>query len=321
MNLFIDFKINQNFNAKKVIVYFKLKKYPCLKEKEFEKGCENPIVDLIKTRQINSKKQKQQNISKYIMELTEGDSDIANDFNLKNAQGVNTPKQVATVYEQTQKQQTSYQKTEKTIGTKQFKQANTLWTNPMNINDENLPDLMQDSEDVGTQAQTNSNLNNINNRINTIERGGIAQQNQQRNQQQFYVSNSSLQTGQFRQLIPYNGSSLMNVMPQTASFSPNDDNNYSGHHQYQKSRYSDDQVILYNEGITGRMPAKVRCKNCDQLVQTIVKFEPGQSTSICSLVLCLLTCTLCCFPYLLDQCKDAVHYCPNCGFVIGVKKF
>ncbi|KAL4482787.1 hypothetical protein ABPG72_022347 [Tetrahymena utriculariae] len=309
------------------------------------------------------------------MELTDGDSDINNDFNLKNAQGANTPKQVTTVYEQTQKQQTSYQKTEKTIGTKQFKQANTLWTNPMNMNDENFPDLMQDSEDVGTQAQTNSNLNNINNRINTIERGGIAQQNQQRNQQQFYVSNSSLQTGQFRQLIPYNGSSLMNALPQTASFSPNDDNNFSGPHQYQKSRYSDEQALcnnilseqikpfkqdyqiqvipkmktfyviifeinyrnhcissfllnqeilynlVYNEGITGRMPAKVRCKNCDQLVQTIVKFEPGQSASICSFVLCLLTCTLCCFPYLLDQCKDAVHYCPNCGFVIGVKKF
>lgn len=60
---------------------------------------------------------------------------------------------------------------------------------------------------------------------------------------------------------------------------------------------------------------KVVCKNCNKKVDTIVTRKPGKETFIasCLLLMCSfgMVC-ISCLPCLIDDCKDALHTCPDC---------
>ncbi|XP_037951763.1 lipopolysaccharide-induced tumor necrosis factor-alpha factor homolog [Teleopsis dalmanni] len=72
-------------------------------------------------------------------------------------------------------------------------------------------------------------------------------------------------------------------------------------------------------GILGENAVELTCPRCQCRVKTTVRYRPSIKTHLRCL---LLSWCLCCFlPYCMDSCRDAYHFCPMCGFFIGVKKF
>lgn len=60
------------------------------------------------------------------------------------------------------------------------------------------------------------------------------------------------------------------------------------------------------------------CTNCHRQVVTNVSYETGGLTWLIFAILCFVGCWLCaCIPFCVDDCKDVVHTCPSCGFVLG----
>lgn len=81
--------------------------------------------------------------------------------------------------------------------------------------------------------------------------------------------------------------------------------------------------ISENEHITpiyGETSVKAKCPRCKRVGFTSIEREIGMSTWMVSLALtvfCLVPCNY--FPFCMPQCKDAIHHCGNCDFVVGKK--
>ncbi|XP_044734078.1 cell death-inducing p53-target protein 1-like isoform X2 [Chrysoperla carnea] len=58
------------------------------------------------------------------------------------------------------------------------------------------------------------------------------------------------------------------------------------------------------------------CPTCGRTVKTTVKYKASIFTFCWFLVLCL-TLVLCWIPSVINKCKNANHYCPECGAMIG----
>lgn len=68
----------------------------------------------------------------------------------------------------------------------------------------------------------------------------------------------------------------------------------------------------------GPDPASISCPSCQKHVITRMDYETSTKTHIMAGLLCLFICWPCFWiPYVVDTCKNANHYCPNCGAYIG----
>lgn len=68
----------------------------------------------------------------------------------------------------------------------------------------------------------------------------------------------------------------------------------------------------------GPDPASISCPSCQKHVITRLDYETSTKTHIMAGLLCLFICWPCFWiPYVVDTCKNANHYCPNCGAYIG----
>ncbi|XP_055547601.1 lipopolysaccharide-induced tumor necrosis factor-alpha factor homolog [Wyeomyia smithii] len=68
----------------------------------------------------------------------------------------------------------------------------------------------------------------------------------------------------------------------------------------------------------GPDPASISCPSCQKHVITRLDYESSTKTHIMAGLLCLFICWPCFWiPYVIDSCKNANHYCPNCGAYIG----
>ncbi|XP_055917050.1 lipopolysaccharide-induced tumor necrosis factor-alpha factor homolog [Eupeodes corollae] len=68
----------------------------------------------------------------------------------------------------------------------------------------------------------------------------------------------------------------------------------------------------------GPHPCLVSCPSCYQKKMTIVRPEAATKTHLFAAVLCLVgLCCCVCVPYFVDSCKNANHYCSNCGAFLG----
>ncbi|XP_052866181.1 lipopolysaccharide-induced tumor necrosis factor-alpha factor homolog [Anopheles cruzii] len=68
----------------------------------------------------------------------------------------------------------------------------------------------------------------------------------------------------------------------------------------------------------GPDPSSMICPSCAKHVITRLDYETSTKTHIAAGLLCLFICWPCFWiPYVIDSCKNANHYCPNCGAYIG----
>lgn len=68
----------------------------------------------------------------------------------------------------------------------------------------------------------------------------------------------------------------------------------------------------------GEVPITTTCTNCQRQVVTNVSYETGALAWLICAVLCFVGCWPCaCIPFCVDDCKDVMHTCPSCGFVLG----
>jgi lipopolysaccharide-induced tumor necrosis factor-alpha factor len=68
----------------------------------------------------------------------------------------------------------------------------------------------------------------------------------------------------------------------------------------------------------GTVPVQTTCPNCHASIVTTVMYQVGGLTWLIFAILCFVGCWICAFiPFCVDDCKDAVHSCPNCQAVIG----
>eukprot|EP00826_Nyctotherus_ovalis_P013563 TRINITY_DN13692_c0_g1_i19.p1 TRINITY_DN13692_c0_g1~~TRINITY_DN13692_c0_g1_i19.p1 ORF type:complete len:133 (+),score=16.78 TRINITY_DN13692_c0_g1_i19:188-586(+) len=66
----------------------------------------------------------------------------------------------------------------------------------------------------------------------------------------------------------------------------------------------------------GRKPAYASCPACRSQGLTQVEFEVRKRTYGAAALLCCLCWPVAWAPFCIDQCKYAVHKCPNCSFII-----
>ncbi|KAF4673981.1 hypothetical protein FOL47_009899 [Perkinsus chesapeaki] len=71
----------------------------------------------------------------------------------------------------------------------------------------------------------------------------------------------------------------------------------------------------------GHDPMVVTCPRCHCKVITSVSHDITCGTWICSGIICVFCIFLFWLPFLIKQCQEARHTCPNCGFEIGKKVF
>lgn len=66
-------------------------------------------------------------------------------------------------------------------------------------------------------------------------------------------------------------------------------------------------------------PVYVVCVNCGQHAYTRPETESGLLTYLAciSIALCGAFCGCCLVPFCVAECKDKVHYCPNCDLKLG----
>jgi len=83
-----------------------------------------------------------------------------------------------------------------------------------------------------------------------------------------------------------------------------------------------DMSLLY--GITSREPQMAHCTHCNKHVQTIVNYKTGKGAVLSGMFMgCMGGVPLLCswVPCVVRDFKDAIHYCPVCGSILGTKKF
>ncbi|XP_075219034.1 lipopolysaccharide-induced tumor necrosis factor-alpha factor homolog isoform X2 [Lycorma delicatula] len=64
-------------------------------------------------------------------------------------------------------------------------------------------------------------------------------------------------------------------------------------------------------------PQRMTCPSCHCPIETRVEYRPNSNTHLIALLLCFLFWPCALYPYCIDTCKDALHYCPECGTFLG----
>ncbi|XP_055696615.1 lipopolysaccharide-induced tumor necrosis factor-alpha factor homolog [Lutzomyia longipalpis] len=78
------------------------------------------------------------------------------------------------------------------------------------------------------------------------------------------------------------------------------------------------QTIIVSSPAVGPNSTSVICPSCRHSIMTNVRTESTTRTHVIAILLCVFLCWPCvCLPYCMDTCKNANHYCPNCGSFIG----
>ncbi|PZC75753.1 hypothetical protein B5X24_HaOG205670 [Helicoverpa armigera] len=72
----------------------------------------------------------------------------------------------------------------------------------------------------------------------------------------------------------------------------------------------------------GPKSCPVVCPSCKATINTKVDSKTTVKTHFMALLLCsCVVCSLCsCMPYCMKSCRNADHYCPNCGTYLGTYK-
>lgn len=93
--------------------------------------------------------------------------------------------------------------------------------------------------------------------------------------------------------------------------------------QQNQPRHDYENQVEGEMEIGNRNPVDLICPNCGRHVQTFIKHKSGLGTNFVALILCFAagSICLCILPYLINRCKDAVHYCPSCGHRVGTSSF
>ncbi|XP_065093561.1 lipopolysaccharide-induced tumor necrosis factor-alpha factor homolog [Ochlerotatus camptorhynchus] len=77
-------------------------------------------------------------------------------------------------------------------------------------------------------------------------------------------------------------------------------------------------TVIVTSPQVGPDPTTMTCPSCRATMVTRLEYETTTKTHICAALLCLFICWPCvCIPYCSTSCRDANHYCPNCGSFIG----
>ncbi|XP_040171756.1 lipopolysaccharide-induced tumor necrosis factor-alpha factor homolog [Anopheles arabiensis] len=77
-------------------------------------------------------------------------------------------------------------------------------------------------------------------------------------------------------------------------------------------------TVIVTSPNVGPDPTTIICPSCRATVVTRLEYETTTKTHLCAGLLCLFLCWPCAFvPYCSTSCRDANHYCPNCGSFIG----
>ncbi|XP_059611210.1 lipopolysaccharide-induced tumor necrosis factor-alpha factor homolog [Phlebotomus argentipes] len=78
------------------------------------------------------------------------------------------------------------------------------------------------------------------------------------------------------------------------------------------------QTVIVTSPAVGPSSTGIVCPSCRLSVMTNVRTESTTRTHVIAILLCVFLCWPCvCVPYCMDSCKNANHYCPNCGSFIG----
>ncbi len=89
------------------------------------------------------------------------------------------------------------------------------------------------------------------------------------------------------------------------------------------------KVIMVQNGTTitptpitilPKHPITMICPCCNKQIQTRINQTVGLGTYCASAAMCVICCPLFWIPCVIKECKDVVHYCPNCGTMIGTKE-
>ncbi|CAD8095552.1 unnamed protein product [Paramecium sonneborni] len=99
---------------------------------------------------------------------------------------------------------------------------------------------------------------------------------------------------------------------------------------YQQQPYTSSEQAVYNpqtiltiQPIYTKYPSIITCIYCQKQVQTVVNYEPGTGTYLVGGILAALGLWLgcCLIPCFIQDCKDAIHFCPSCQANVGKKRF
>lgn len=92
----------------------------------------------------------------------------------------------------------------------------------------------------------------------------------------------------------------------------------TGHHHHQQQQQATYVHTIVTAPQVGPDPASITCPSCQKHIVTRLDYETSTKTHIFAGLLCLFICWPCFWiPYVIDSCKNANHYCPNCGAYIG----
>ena len=81
------------------------------------------------------------------------------------------------------------------------------------------------------------------------------------------------------------------------------------------------QQISYPIRLTSGFPTAIVCPNCHQNVTTLVEHNIGAGSYLIAAALCFICPCIACLPCCVDSMQDAVHKCPSCHAVVGVRRF
>ncbi|VDL96882.1 unnamed protein product, partial [Schistocephalus solidus] len=81
-------------------------------------------------------------------------------------------------------------------------------------------------------------------------------------------------------------------------------------------------VIIEAQPTLGHDPVDAVCSGCNKKIKTNVEYKVGNCTWLsCALIFALLGPCFCfLIPFCIDNYKDAIHTCPQCGQNIGFYK-
>lgn len=80
---------------------------------------------------------------------------------------------------------------------------------------------------------------------------------------------------------------------------------------------SPETTVIVTSAQVGPDPTTLMCPSCRATIVTRLEYETTTRTHVCAAILCLFICWPCvCIPYCSTSCRDANHYCPNCGSYI-----
>ncbi|CAD8189798.1 unnamed protein product [Paramecium pentaurelia] len=100
--------------------------------------------------------------------------------------------------------------------------------------------------------------------------------------------------------------------------------------QQQFPQFQQQQLVTYNptaisqvQHVYSKYPHMITCAQCQRQVQTQVNYEVGNGAYAIGALLAAVGLWLgcCLIPCFVQDCKDAVHFCPACQAKIGKKRF